>query len=77
MLLKLERNGRKWKNKKRVEEVLDVYHGDNFREKLPRGFCHCAFKKIIKERLKIGEALIIDLQIIKTLLNESKRDQYG
>ena len=63
MLLKIERNGRQWKNKRRTEEVLDVFYGEDFKEKLPRGFCHCAFKKIIKEPLEKGEALILKMEI--------------
>ena len=65
MKLKLERNGRTWKNKRRTEEVLDVFYGDDFKEKLPRGFCHCAFKKIIKEPLEKGESLILKMDIEK------------
>lgn len=63
MLLKIERNGRQWKNKRRIEEVLDVFHGEDFKEKLSRGFCLRAFKEIIKEPLEKGEALILKMEI--------------
>lgn len=63
VILKLERNGRIWNNKGKLEEVLDVFYGDDFKEKLSRGFCHGAFKEIIKQELDKGDALIISLEI--------------
>ncbi len=64
MELKLERNGRIWNNGRRPEEVLDVFYGDDFKLKLPRGFCDEAYKLLIKEPLEKGEALIVDLKVL-------------
>ncbi len=63
MLLKLKRNGRIWKGNKKSEEVLDVFYGEDYEKKLPRGFCNDAYKEIIKEPLEIGEELIIRLEV--------------
>lgn len=73
MLLKVKRNGRIWKGSKKREEVLDVFYGENCEKKLPRGFCHGAFKKIIKEPLAIGEELMIRLEILDKEKEEEDR----
>jgi hypothetical protein len=63
MKLKFERNGRIWNNKGKPEEVLDVFYGENFKEKVSRGVCLGAFKEIIKQEIRKGEALFIRLEI--------------
>lgn len=61
--LKLERNGRIWEGNSGPEEVLDVFYGENYEKQLSRGFCHIAFREIIKTELNRGEALFIKLCI--------------
>lgn len=65
MELRLERNGRIWKgNLKEGEEVLDIFYGDKLKDKLGRGMCSWAYDRLIKEPLEIGEAIIINLEIL-------------
>lgn len=67
MELRLERNGRIWNNKGKREEVLDVFYGVGLTDKLSRGICNDAFKQLIPDPLKKGEALIINLEVLSKI----------
>uniref|UniRef100_A0A6M3JTY3 Uncharacterized protein n=1 Tax=viral metagenome TaxID=1070528 RepID=A0A6M3JTY3_9ZZZZ len=77
MKIKLERNGRIWRNGQSggIEEVLDIYYGENMSLLHARGFCNRVWPEISGYEIKMGEAIVVEFEIVKSIIIEKRIDE--